>query len=316
MKTIGIHHITAITADPQKNLDFYEGFLGQRLIKKTVNFDDPSAYHLYYGDMIGSPGTIMTFFYWRGISQGRRGTGEVSDIYYGIKPSSLAYWKARAASMGVEVLEEILLFGDTALIIQDPDGLRIGLIVAEANNAIVPWNDGTVLPEHALQGFYGALIAVSDQAKIINILTDGFGYKFIRREGSILLCQAERQPGKFLVIQELANLSRARQGAGSVHHIAFQATNDFQLQSLRAQVNDLGISSTSMIDRKYFHSTYFMTPAGALFEIATNDIGFTIDEPVAELGENLKLPSQYELYRTEIEQNLPKLTLHRTKRTK
>lgn len=313
-KTRGIHHITAITSDPQKNLDFYEGFLGQRLVKKTVNFDDPRAYHLYYGDASGVPGTILTFFYWPGVPQGSRGTGEVSGILYGAKPDSLEFWKKRAAQNNIQTEIETLPFGERALIFHDPDGMRVGIVASAEDTVVEPWAEGPVPAEHALQGFYGANITLQEHAELTDALAKGLGFQTGETQDFAMKYRATHQPGLYLYTEEKPDLPRARQGAGSIHHIAFQAKDDAMREQLREQVNDLGIASTGMIDRQYFHSTYFRTPAGVLFEIATDDIGFTIDEPKDELGEHLKLPPQYEEYRSQLESQLIPLSLPRHKK--
>lgn len=315
-KTKGIHHITAITADPQKNLDFYEGFLGQRLIKKTVNFDDPRAYHLYYGDASGTPGTILTFFYWPGIPQGTRGTGEVSGIMYAIREESYEFWKTRAAQFGIGVQEETLPFAERAIALADPDGMRVSLVAGAQAATVEPWKESPVPKEHELCGFYGASIALQEHAELSNVLTTGLGFARTSAAGADIKYESIQQPGQYLYTAEKPDLPKARQGAGSVHHIAFQAIDDAEREALKTQVNDLGIPSTGMIDRQYFHSTYFQTPAGVLFELATDDIGFTVDEPKEELGEHLKLPPQYEANRKQIEQLLVPLTLPRHKHAK
>lgn len=312
-KTRGIHHITAITADPQKNLNFYEGFLGQRLVKKTVNFDDPNAYHLYYGDAVGSPGTVMTFFYWKGIPQGTHGSGEVGSIYYTIKPSSVGYWKERADEFTVSYIEKTLPFGETVLMMTDPDGLVIGLVASDVETNITPWTEGTVPEEHILGGFYGALLILPEDRLLEPTLEEGLGYAIVETKEGITRYQASDWPGKFLATEARPDLKKATQGAGSIHHIAFQAESDDELQGFTKQVKEIGVDSTGLIDRQYFHSTYFMTPAAILFEIATNDIGFTFDEEQTKLGEHLQLPPQYEARREEINATLTPLTLPRTK---
>ena len=312
-QTKGIHHITAITSDPQRNLDFYEGFLGQRMVKKTVNFDDPNAYHLYYGDAVGTPGTILTFFYWAGIPTGTRGTSEVESIYYAIAPDSLQYWKDRADEYEIECEKKTLPFGETVLFISDPDGMKIGLVAAEVDSSVVPWTVGPVPEEHVLRGFYGALLVMPEYTPQGPLLIEGLGFEEVETKDGITRYQGTSWPGKFLATTEGPSLPPARQGAGSIHHIAFQAETDEVRDGLKTQVNNLGVGSTGMIDRQYFHATYFMTPAGILFEIATNDIGFTVDEDTSELGENLKLPEQYEAGREQIESTLTPLTLPRNK---
>ncbi len=310
-KTSGIHHITAITADPQQNLDFYEGFLGQRLIKRTVNFDDPNAYHFYYGDAIGTPGTLLTFFYWQGMPPGTRGTGEVESIYYGIDTASLAYWKERADTFGVRYEETTLPFGETVLFIQDPDGLKIGLVATSEHGAIIPWTEGPVPSEHVLRGFYGALLVMPEYTPQGPVLEAGLGYELVETKSGITRYAATDWPGKYLATTERPNLPRTRQGAGSIHHIAFQADVDGTREALEWQVNELGIPSTGLVDRQYFNATYFMTPAGILFEIATNDIGFTIDEPAEELGEHLRVPAHYQDQADAIAAALTPITLPR-----
>lgn len=310
-KTNGIHHITAITADPQQNLDFYEGFLGQKLVKKTVNFDDPSAYHLYYGDAVGTPGTLITFFYWKDMPPGTPGCGEVESIYYTIKSTSLSYWKERAEEFGVLYTEKQLPFGETALMINDPDGLTIGLVASDAEINTVPWSTGPVPEEHVLGGFYGALLALPPERPVAPILEEGLGYTLVETKEGITRYEATDWPGRFIATQERADLPQARQGAGSVHHIAFQAEDDGAREQLEFQVNELGIASTGLVDRFYFHATYFMTPAAVLFELSTNDIGMTIDEPADELGEHLQIPTQYEMHRAAIEASLTPLKLPR-----
>lgn len=309
--TNGIHHITAITADPQRNLNFYEGFLGQRLIKKTVNFDDPTAYHLYYGDAVGTPGTILTFFYWAGMPPGQRGTGEVSSIYYTIPPDSLPYWRERADDFAISYTEETLPFGESVLMVTDPDGLPVGLVAAVVESPITPWLDGPVPAEHVLRGFYGALLVLPASIPIAPLLVDGLGYQTVDTAAGVTRYEAAAWPGKYLATVDSLEQPRARQGAGSIHHIAVGATDDTMLQALTQQVAELGLHPTHQIDRQYFHSTYCMTPPGILFEIATADIGFTIDEPAEALGTNLQLPPQHEPYRTHIATSLTPLTLPR-----
>jgi glyoxalase family protein len=309
-RTFGLHHITGITGDPQKNLDFYEVFLGQRLIKKTVNFDDPSAYHLYYADAVGTPGTVLTFFYWSGIPQGQRGNGEVTSIYYAIPSASVAYWKARADDFSISCTEEMLPFGETVLYIQDPDGLKIGLVATDSTGGIVvPWTAGPIPTEHVLQGFYGVLIHAT--GNMTDILRQGLGYEVVAEKAGVTRYEATNWPGRYIAVQDASSQVPAQQGSGSIHHIAFQAQDDTMLLSLQEQVAALGLRVTPVIDRFYFHACYFMTPGGVLFELSTNDIGFAIDESTDELGEHLQLPPQFEPYRTQIESTIIPLTLPR-----
>lgn len=311
IKTRGIHHITAITSDPQRNLNFYEGFLGQRFIKRTVNFDDPSAYHLYYGDAVGTPGTALTFFYWAGMPPGQRGSGEVDSIYYAVPVGAIAFWRERALTYAVPTEEKELPFGEHCLLISDPDGLKIGLVEAEVGDPVRYWTDGPIPNAYSLRGFYGALLNLPGDVPLEPVLVEGLGYTEVAVAAGVTRYEATAWPGRFLATRQCPDVPRARQGAGSVHHIAFQATDDEELERLGLQVGELGISTTGFVDRQYFHSVYFMTPAGILFEIATDDIGFTVDESTEELGENLKLPPQYEHLRGQITAHLIPLSLPR-----
>lgn len=305
--TTGLHHITAITGNPQKNLNFYEGFLGQRLIKKTVNHDDPNAYHLYYADAVGTPGTVITFFYWAHMPAGKRGAGEAESIYYTIPVHSFTYWKTRAQQHNIATTEIVLPFGEQTLMLQDPDGLSIGLVAADTDASIVHWNAGPIPPEHAIRGFYGVLLSLPTTIPIAPVITDGLGYEVVDTIHGTTRYQTSAWPGKYIATREEATLPRARQGTGSIHHIAVAVATDTERNALKQQLETLGLLPTGLIDRYYFHSTYVMTPPGILFEIATSDIGFTIDEPVESLGDTLVLPEHFAADRALIEARLPPL---------
>jgi glyoxalase family protein len=307
--TNGLHHITGITSDAQQNLEFYNGFLGQRFIKRTVNFDDPTAYHLYYRDAVGTPGTVLTFFYWAGMSLGTRGAGGVDSIYYAVPPGALSYWEARAAEFAVPATRKTLPFGEECLMISDPDGLLVGLVEAKTLGGYVHWERSPVPESVSLRGFYGALIHLPFATALERVIKEGLGYTVVATESGVTRYAAHAWPGKFLATAFWPELSPARQGVGSIHHLAFQAADDIHLAELRAQVTVLGMNATTQIDRQYFHSVYFMTPADVLFEIATNDIGFTVNEPVETLGSTLLLPPQYESARAAIEAHLPPLRI-------
>jgi glyoxalase family protein len=245
--------------------------------------------------------------------KGIRGNGEVNSIYYTIKSTSIDFWKGRADEFNVSYTEKVLPFGETVLMISDPDGLEIGLVASDIETNVVPWTEGTVPTEHVLGGFYGALLVLAENKPIEPILEEGLGYTLVETKSDITRYEATSWPGKFLATQVRADLQQARQGAGSVHHIAFQADDDDVRERLEFQVNELGISSTGLVDRQYFHATYFMTPAAILFELSTNDIGLTVDEPADELGEHLQIPPQHEMHRTTIEASLTPLELPRHK---
>ena len=306
----GIHHITAITGDPQKNIDFYEGFLGQKLIKRTVNFDDPSSYHFYFGDAFGKPGCLLTFFYWPSIPKGTRGAGEVSRIAYGIAAAAKKYWIQRAKEWHVPCEADTNAFGEDVLALSDPDGMAIELVVTRIKTTVDYWKEGKIPEEASLKGFYGATLnVVSTEAMEPVLQTLGYRRKKDSNEHARFESAAER--ASILDLFEAPDLPMARQGWGSVHHIAFRAVTDAEEISLQGAVAEAGTRPTHVIDRNYFHSVYFMTPARILFEIATDGPGFAIDEHRDALGEKLVLPAQYEPQRGEIEEALVPVTLPR-----
>lgn len=311
--TSGIHHITAITADPQKNLDFYEGFLGQRLVKKTLNYDDPHAYHLYYADSIGTFGTLLTFFYWKGMPKRTIGKGEVSEFFYAIPKGSSSFWKSRAEKFGIVHKEDEIPFFNKALIVYDPDGIKINLIEIEESPKIKYWKEGSIAKDYALLGFYGAKITVDKKEYIESTLTKGLGFEEIQNNENLALFKAVAGDlGQYIVVEESPDTTPAYQGTGSVHHIAFQTKNDRTLKNLMKQIHDLRIPTTEIVDRQYFHAVYFRTHAGILFELSTNDIGLTVDgEKEKDLGENLIIPPHYKEYKDEIERVVIPLKLPR-----
>lgn len=314
VNTGGIHHITAITHDPQKNLDFYEGFLGQKLTKKTLNYDDPHAYHLYYGDMIGTFGTLITFFYWKHLPKRVIGKGEVSEIYYAIPENSIEFWKNRAQKFNILNKEETLTFGEKTLIIYDPDGIKIGLIEIKEKQTIKHWQDGPIPQESALLGFYGAKIMVHKKDFIESTLVKGLGYEELSIKDTVTLYKATGSGylGKYLIVEEVPSMMDAHQGYGSVHHIAFQTKNDSELNKVMEQIHDLRIPTTGFVDRQYFHSVYFRTHANILFELATNHLGLTVDgEKEKMLGEKLIIPPHYKDYTEEINKVVIPLNLPR-----
>lgn len=311
--TTGIHHITAITGDPQKCLDFYEGFLGQRLVKQTVNFDDPRSYHFYFGDEPGTPGTLITFFYFGPVQKGARGTGEVSAIQYGILKDAKEYWLNRAYQFGIEAVVMINAFGQEMVQFHDSDGIEIQLVLIPAKTDVTVWHSGDITESCALQGFYGATLTVLNTADMQPVL-EGLGYEKKAEAGLVTRYCAKGLHGTYLDIHEAPDLLPARQGTGSVHHIALRAADDAAELEMRAHVAGIGLSPTPVIDRQYFHSVYFMTPGQILFEIATDQPGFAVDEHPDRLGETLVLPPQYEPYRDQIVKQLVPITVPRHKR--
>lgn len=310
MKAIqGIHHITAFAKNPQTNAHFYHTVLGQRLVKTTVNFDDPGTYHLYYGDEIGTPGTIMTFFPWPHAARGVPGNGEVAATAYTIRPEALAYWQGRLADHAVDFSDVTHRFEAEVITFRDPDGMALELVTSEAPATIQFWAGGPVPAEQALLGFHSATLWVDSAAATGAVLTEQLGYDFVAQEGNRYRFKgAANDIGLYLDLLERPGLPRGRMGAGSVHHIAFRTVDDAEQLEYLDKLRQAGLNVTPVQDRQYFRSIYFREPNGVLFEVATDAPGFAYDEPVAELGHSLKLPDWYEPQRAKIEQSLPKFT--------
>jgi len=302
----GIHHITAIASDPQKNIDFYHNLLGQRLIKRTVNFDDPGTYHFYFADEVGTPGTVLTFFPWRHMSRGVRGNGEVAATAYTIPTTALPYWRDRLDRHGIAVRDLPPRFGAAVLAFADPDGMVIELIASDARATIQPWHTGPVPAEQVLRGFHSATLWVANAAATGALLTEQLGYTLVGQEDNRYRYQgASNDIGLYLDLVEQPGLPPARLGAGSVHHIAFRTVDDAEQVEYQALLHDSGFQVSPVMDRQYFHSIYFRSPGGVLFEVATDAPGFDYDESVAELGSHLKLPRWLEPQRAAIEAKLP-----------
>jgi glyoxalase family protein len=306
----GIHHITAIASDPQRNLDFYHNLLGQRLVKKTVNFDDPGTYHFYFGDKIGTPGTILTFFPWRHMSRGVRGNGEVGATAYNILPSAVDYWRQRLDQHGVSVTDQPARFGQDVLSFADPDGMIIELMVSEEKATFVPWAQGPIPAQHELRGFHSATLWVAEATRTGRLLTEQLGYQYVGQEGTRTRYQgASGDIGLYIDLLEQPKLGRGSLGAGTVHHIAFRTVDDSEQAEYKALLHKAGYGVSPVMDRQYFHSIYFRAPSGVLFEIATDAPGFYYDEPIEELGAHLKLPAWLEPQRAQIEQAVLPVTL-------
>jgi glyoxalase family protein len=305
----GIHHVTAIAKAAQRNLDFYTKTLGMRLVKRTVNFDDPGAYHLYYGDEPGQPGTILTFFPWAHVAPGRLGVGETQETLLRVPESAIGYWAHRFVEASVAHESPVKRFGETVLTFRDPDGMRLALVGIPGIEAELAWTGGDVPAEVAIRGFHGVSLLLGDAGPTGRILTNVLGFAETAREGSVTRFKAEGTAlGGIVDIQAAGDFLPARMGAGSVHHIAFRAADDAaQAAMVEKLAKEHGIVTTEQRDRNYFRSVYFREPGGILFEIATDEPGFAIDEPAAELGRSLKLPPFLEGHRKQIEAALPVL---------
>lgn len=313
----GIHHVTAIAGDPQQNVDFYVGVLGLRLIKRTVNFDDPGSYHLYYGDATGSPGTIMTFFAWPGAPRGRVGTGQVSVTSYSILQQAIGYWLERLRPHGVRVAGPSARFDEQVLAFEDPDGLPLELIAHAAADGRSGWDGGPVPPEHAIRGFYGVTLAErgSDQGceHTTALLTEGMGFRLVAESGNRhRFATGDGAPGALVDVLCQSGAPPGQIAAGSVHHVAWRTSDDAQQAAWRRQIAAFGVNVTPVRDRQYFRSIYFREPGGVLFEIATDPPGFTVDEPPERLGTSLKLPPWLEQRRALLERTLLPLRLPET----
>ncbi|MGI9625212.1 MAG: ring-cleaving dioxygenase [Longimicrobiales bacterium] len=311
MHTTGLHHVTALSGGAQENLDFYSGVLGLRLVKRTVNFDDPGTYHLYYGDEAGSPGTIMTFFPWPQARPGREGAGMVSATSFLIPPSALNYWTERFAAEGCAFLGPSPRFDERVVSLRDPHGLPIELVASPNADALEAWADGPVPARWGLRGFGGVTLWVSDPKPTSLLLTEAFGYERIATEGdrTRFRTRGVGPPGSVIDLYHPADVQHAIPGRGTTHHVAFRAPDDEAHRRWREVIVAAGLHPTDIIDRQYFRSIYFREPNGILFEIATDEPGFSFDESRAELGTNLKLPSQHETLRAELERRLPALRL-------
>jgi glyoxalase family protein len=303
---LGIHHVTALASDTQHNVDFYTGLLGLRLVKVTVNFDDPGAYHLYYGDGVGHPGTILTFFAWPGAPRGRVGTGQLSAVAFTISEASLDYWSERLRSAGIEHQGPSISLGESALVLHDPDGMAIELVAHPGAEERPGWTGGLVPAEHAIRGIHSVTVWEEGYEHTTRHLTKTLGFRLVAEEQNVSRYEVGAGgPGALITVRCAPEFLRGTMAAGSIHHVAWRAATDEEQLHWREALSSQGVDVTPILDRQYFHSIYFREPGGVLFEIATDPPGFTIDEPVERLGSQLKLPPWLEPARAEIEQILP-----------
>ena len=321
----GIHHVTAITSNPQRNIDFYTGDLGLRLVKLTVNQDDPTAYHLYYGDEMGRPGTILTFFHWPNIPRGHRGTSQVVATSFLIPENSVNYWIDRFKSKQIEFRGPSQRFGNEQIItLYDPDGLELELVAHKSaeDRGVNIWKEGPIPTEYAIRGFYSVTLSEEGYERTASVLTNELGFILTRQDGgrfryeitttaSSSSANIEKEEevraggAKIVDVLCLPYTQQAVIGIGSVHHVAFRTPTDEQQLSLRHNIVKARLNATPVINRFYFHSVYFREPGGILFEIATNPPGFAVDETFNELGTHLVLPPWLESMRRDLEKILP-----------
>lgn len=311
-KIVGLHHVTAIATDPQRNLDFYAGLLGLRLVKRTVNFDDPGTYHFYFGDARGTPGTILTFFPWPGVRRGQRGVGQIEATAFSISPkSSDLHWLDRLKAHHVAAEKTTARFGEEVVRFTDPDGLLLELIASEGSERPHLWSDHEVPAEHALRGFHSVTAALEGYERTAKLLTDSFGYRLEQEAGNRFRFVAGDADtfGHTIDLLCLPDRSGGAVAAGSVHHIAFRCKDEAEQLQWRKHLVEQGYNVSPIMDRTYFHSIYFREPGGILFEIATDPPGFGLDESFEELGTTLKVPPWMESSRKQIEEVLPLITV-------
>lgn len=305
----GLHHITALASDAQKNVDFYAGILGLRMVKKTINFDAPEIYHLYYGNEKGSPGTILTFFPYPTIPKGRKGKGQLTVTSFSIPEKSIDYWMKRLTKFKIKYEDPQQRFGEEVFIyLEDGDGLGLEL-VANKKDERPGFSYGNIPVEHAIKGFYGIALSEEGYERTAGLLMGQMDHVLIQEKGNRFRYSASGKPGDFVDVLCSPDALRGIGGSGTIHHVAFATANDATQLEARRKLLNAGYNITPVLDRQYFHSVYFREPGGVLFEIATIPPGFAVDEEPAHLGESLKLPPWEEKNRSWIEKELPPVHL-------
>lgn len=299
----GLHHITALASDPQKNFDFYAGILGLRLVKKTINFDSPDVYHLYYGNETGMPGTIMTFFPYPDIPQGRKGKGQLTVTSFSITVNAIEYWTKRLDKFNIPYVGPKERFDELFITFEDYDGLGLEL-VANNKDERIGFTKGNIPLEFAIKGFYGMTLSEECFEKTASLLVGQMDHNLITEQGNRFRFSASGKPGDFVDVLCSPDTLKGLAGYGTTHHVAFATASDATQLEVREKLLKFGLNVTPVLDRQYFHSIYFREPGGVLFEIATIPPGFTIDEPIEHLGESLKLPPWEEKSRPLLEKKL------------
>jgi glyoxalase family protein len=305
-----LHHVTATVSDAQDDLDFYTGLLGQRLVKKTVNFDNTRVYHFYYGNEAGTPGTIMTTFPYRdiGVRVGTHGAGQITVTSFSVPPGSLPFWRRRLAAAGVSFVDEGTGFGEDALRFTDPSGLTIRLVEAATDDR-TPWRKPGIEAAMAVRGIHGVTLQLRDPSKTLAFMADFMDVAVVdETERGMRVAVNGNAPGRLVELARAPDAPAAINGLGTVHHVAFAVDDPQQQLELRKELMRRGVAVTDVMDRQYFRSIYFREPGGVLFEVATIPPGFTADESLADLGTGLKLPPWEEARRAEIETGLPVVT--------
>lgn len=306
----GLHHVTTLAGDTQRNVDYYTGLLGLRLVKKTVNFDAPDVYHLYYGNETGSPGTILTFFPYGNLPRGRKGVGQLTYTAFSVPTAAMSFWIDRLHEQNIPYAGPYKRFSETYLRFEDFDGAGVELVFNDEDQR-PGWNNGRIPLEFAVRGFHTVTLNESNPDKTVKLLTETMQHTLVsEEEGRFRFKAGVGGPGNYVDVLHSPTDVRSLQGAGSVHHVAFSTDSDATQLTIQALLTEAGYHPTNVLDRQYFHSIYFREPGGILFEIATNPPGFAVDEPLAELGMALKLPPQYESRRAKVEAELPEIVLN------
>ncbi|HKG91746.1 MAG TPA: ring-cleaving dioxygenase [Gemmatimonadaceae bacterium] len=308
---LGLHHVTAICSEPQRNLDFYAGVLGLRLVKRTVNFDDPRTHHFYFGDAAGRPGSVITFFAWPDGRGGRQGTGQAAAVALSVVPNAIGYWVERLGARGVRYERPARRLGEQAIAFRDPDGLMLELVAHERaaeRGPAAAWPGAPVPAEHAVRGLHGVALWEDGNDATAGVLAEVLGMRPAAEAESVTRYEAGAGgPGAYVDLRNVAGFWPGTEGTGVVHHVAYRVADDAALAELRERVVARGLVATPPIDRLYFRSVYFREPGGVLFELATDAPGFAVDEPADQLGEHFVLPPWLEGMRAELEAQLPRV---------
>lgn len=307
-KDRGIHHITALSGDAQRNAEFYVKSLGMRLVKKSVNQDDPATYHLFYGNANGSPGSGLTFFPWPMAVQGKPGPGEAVKVALAVPSGSMDYWVEHFGKEGIDFDGPYNRFGQQAIGFKDPDLMQLELVFDEQVNQLPGWDEGTVPAEFGIRGFRGTTLLLKEHEATANVLKNLFEFEETGRKDKSWHYTTGAPIGGSVIIEEGESKPSAS-GRGTVHHVAFRAADDDELTKLRGKVIEMGLNPSQVIDRHWFHSVYFQSPGGVLFEIATDGPGYDVDEAPDKLGEKLILPPWLESKREMIEKRLPEINV-------
>jgi glyoxalase family protein len=311
----GIHHVTCITADVQKCVDFYVSVLGLRFIKKSINQDMPDTYHIYFGDQVGSPGTAMTFFGWPSWPKRRAGSGQVTTVSFSVPDRALDFWSTRLRKLGVKTTPAIR-FGTEAVVLTDPDGIELELVAKSSDQPWVAWPDGPVGAENAIRGFHSVTMTVADAGATSDLLVKTMGFRKVAKEGGRTRFETGRGgPDAILDVVESPDGPEGEESIGTVHHVAWRTTDAAHQSEWRDVLVKAGRSVTPVIDRYYFKSIYYREPGGVLFEIATDGPGFTVDETVESLGSSLSLPPWFQVRRDRLDETLPPIVVPTTATT-